>query len=348
MKSAKALLFVCLALCSCGKRGQENAFRAKMSSLDWGDDTCYVYGHKTPDVDAVCSSLAYAELMRELGYNCIAKVSSPINNETVYISSLFGFEPPHEKTFVAPGSRLIATDHEEYSQSVDGARQARILQIIDHHQEGDMAKADVPFIRREMIGSTCTIVWELYKEAKVSPDEQTSKILLAGILSDTHNLSKANTVRRDSLAWQALTSALGLSAEVVAEIQQGMDDAYSDYSGMSDYEIFISDYKDYDMSSHAVGIGCVDWNDAATLDSFIGRMLAVMPEVKEKKDREMVFLLIDHNDASYILYCSDASRAVAEQAFGASVREGACYSPDHLSRKTDVVPVFTDILASGN
>ena len=60
---------------------QESAFLTMLKSLDWGTDTTYVYGHKTPDVDAVCSSLAYARLMRALGYNCKAKNGSNTASE---------------------------------------------------------------------------------------------------------------------------------------------------------------------------------------------------------------------------------------------------------------------------
>ena len=69
-------------------------FRAKLASLNWGTDTTFVYGHKTPDVDAITSSLSYAKLMRTLGYNCKAKASSAINRETSYISKRFGFSIP--------------------------------------------------------------------------------------------------------------------------------------------------------------------------------------------------------------------------------------------------------------
>ena len=109
-----------------------------LATLDWGNDVCHVYGHKTPDSDAVCSSLAYAGLMRALGYNCEAFVSSRTNNETNYISSYFGFDLPEINPSVSTGTRLIVTDHEEYSQSVTGACDGVVLQIIDHHQAGDM------------------------------------------------------------------------------------------------------------------------------------------------------------------------------------------------------------------
>lgn len=70
-----------------------------------GDGVCHVYGHKTPDSDAVCSSLAYAALMRELGYDCEAFVSSKTNNETNFISSYFGFDLPEVKPSVPKGTR---------------------------------------------------------------------------------------------------------------------------------------------------------------------------------------------------------------------------------------------------
>jgi Inorganic pyrophosphatase/exopolyphosphatase len=103
-------------------------FKAMLQSLNWGEDTCFVYGHKTPDVDAVTSALSYAKLMNILGYNCKAKVSSPMNRETQYIAQLFGFTSPELKTSVVPTTRLLLTDHTDYAQCVDGAREAIILQ----------------------------------------------------------------------------------------------------------------------------------------------------------------------------------------------------------------------------
>ena len=355
-----SLFLTACILASCGTAYLQNskakAFRKMLSRMDWGTDTCYVYGHKTPDADAACSSLAYARLMQSLGYNCVAKLSGPSNNETNYISTVFDFQVPVVKSYLAPGTRLIATDHEEYSQAVDGARQCRILQIIDHHQEDDMASPDVAFIRRKTVGATCTIVWELYQEAAVPVDDLTARILLAGLLSDTDNLAKSNTTQEDSVAWRALTAQLHLSPERVAEIRVGMVDALTNYNGMNDYEIFVSDYKDYDMSGTAVGIGCVEWIDYAHMDEFLDRMLAVMPEVMARKGRTKLFLMATRYapdpaapgkvvaEGTYILYRGEGSREMAERAGGPSLRDGICYSETRLGRKTHVVPQFSEML----
>ena len=102
--------------------------------------------------------------------------------------------------------------------------------------------------------------------------------MLAGILSDTRNLSTSTTQKIDSTAWLALISQLGLSPDSVAKINQAMKDAANDYIGMTDAEIFLSDYKDYEIGGHLIGIGSLEVKEDEA-EAFIDRMLAVMPEV---------------------------------------------------------------------
>ncbi len=323
-------------------------YRAILKSLDWGQDTTFVYGHKIPDVDAVCSSLSFAKLMRTLGYNCKAKVSSPINRETQYIAQQFGFDVPELKNTVAAGTRLILTDHTDYAQCVEGAREAKILQKIDHHVEGDIKDNDIPYVRREMIGATCTIIYECDNELGIAIDDETAKILLAGVLSDTHNLTKSSTQHEDSVAWTALVSQLKLENEV-AEINRQMTDIANDYTGMSDSAIFVSDYKDYDIEGKAIGIGSLKYK-ADEIEDFINHMLAVMPDVMRDNKRDMIFASIsplvpnpDENDSSrpyveegqYFLYYGEGAQEIAESIFGPSLRKGVTYTTEKKITQAD-------------
>ena len=336
---------------------QGAAFRAMLKTLDWGIDTTFVYGHKTPDVDAVCSALAYANLMRILGYNCKAKISSEINRETAYIADEFGFTLPQLKSSVTPQTRLILTDHTEYAQCVDGATEAIILQKIDHHEEGDIQDGGIPYVRREMIGSTCTIIYEMYRELGVSIDDETAKILLAGLLSDTRNLTKPATKHVDTVAWQALVTQLHLE-DKVSEISRQMSEASNNYYGMTDKEIFLSDYKDYNISDKAIGIGSLDCK-ASEMEDFISRMLAVMPKIMSEKQLDMLFAKIDNkvpnpddsnpdepfvDDGTYFIYCGQGAQTVAESVIGqTSLSEGVTYSKEKKSRKP-IVSKITEIL----
>jgi manganese-dependent inorganic pyrophosphatase len=334
-------------------------YRAILKKLDWGKDTTFVYGHKVPDVDAVCSSLSFAKLMRTLGYNCKAKVSSGVNRETEYAALTFGFDLPELKTSVAEKTRLILTDHSDYVQCVEGAREAIILQVIDHHVEGDIKDSSIPYVRREMIGSTCTIIYEMYKELGVSIDYETARILLAGIVSDTRNLTKPATCAIDTVAWEALTAQLGISPDSIAVVSKHMSEAADDYFGMTDKEIFMSDYKGYDYNGYQFGMGSLDCK-AEEMDDFIDRMLAVMPEVLAENGLDMVFAKIDNkvpnpepndpddsyiNAGTYFIYYGVGAREVAEAIIGPSLREGVVFSEKKMSRK-QIVPLIQDQLTN--
>ncbi|MCR5424584.1 MAG: DHH family phosphoesterase [Bacteroidales bacterium] len=335
----------------------KEAFRNLLSSLNWGTDTCFVYGHKTPDVDAATSALSYAKLMRTLGYNCKAKVSSGTNRESQYIAGVFGFDLPQLKDSVAPQTRLILTDHSDYTQCVDGAREAIILQKIDHHVEGDIKDSGIPFVRREMIGSTNTIIYEMYKELGISIDDETARIMLAGIISDTRNLSKSITTGIDSTAWLDLTTQLGISPDSVARLNTGMENAAHDYTGMSDAEIFLSDYKEYEINSQMMGFASLDCKEAE-MDGFIDRMLSVMPSIMQQKGFQLMFAKIDNlvpntednsavkpytDNGFYFIYSGERAKAIAEEMFGPSLRDGVCYTTEDLSRK-QIIPLITNIL----
>ena len=331
-------------------------FRAMLASLNWGTDTTFVYGHKTPDVDAITSSLSYAKLMRTLGYNCKAKASSAINRETSYISKRLGFAIPELKTSVESNTRLILTDHTDYAQCVDGAREAIILQKIDHHVEGDIPDATIPFVRREMVGSTCSIVYECYKELGVAIDDETAKILLAGIVSDTRNLTKTTTKGIDSTAWKTLVAQLHLEDQI-ADINRQMAEAAYNYDGMTDAEIMLSDYKEYEINRRLVGFGSLACK-STEMKPFIARMLAVMPEVMKQKGRDMMFAKIDNlvanpdpkatdipyiEEGTYFIYYGEGAKAIAESIFGSSLSEGVTYTSENLSRK-QIVPKITELL----
>jgi len=55
----------------------------------------YIFGHKNPDTDSICSTLAYAELKRKLGLeNTIPCRLGNINNETKFALDYFGVDEP--------------------------------------------------------------------------------------------------------------------------------------------------------------------------------------------------------------------------------------------------------------
>lgn len=56
--------------------------------------TTYIFGHKSPDTDTVCSSIALSYLKNELGDKTVPKVLGNINNETRFVLNYFNVPVP--------------------------------------------------------------------------------------------------------------------------------------------------------------------------------------------------------------------------------------------------------------
>ena len=151
-----------------------------------------------------------------------------------------------------------------------------------------------------------------------------------------------------------------ISPDSVARLNRGMEDAATDYTSMTDAEIFLSDYKEYEIGGHLLGFGSLVCKQSQ-MEAFIDRMLAVMPEVMGQRGRQMLVAKIDNmventgddraerpyvENGTYFIYYGEGAKQVAETVFGPSLREGVCYTSEELSRK-QIVPRITEVL-TGN
>ena len=59
----------------------------------------------------------------------------------------------------------------------------------------------------------------------------------------------------------------------VDDFYKKMSEAAESYEGMTDEEIFLSDYKEYDMSGTAVGIACINASNPEEVEGMKEKML---------------------------------------------------------------------------
>jgi manganese-dependent inorganic pyrophosphatase len=93
--------------------------------------------------------------------------------------------------------KLILVDHNELSQAVQGADEVEIIEIIDHHRIGALTTQQPILFRNEPVGSTSTIVADCFFRFGVEMPSQIAGLLLAGVVSDTLNLTSPTTTPRD-------------------------------------------------------------------------------------------------------------------------------------------------------
>ncbi len=94
--------------------------------------------------------------------------------------------------------KLILVDHNELSQAVQGADEVEIVEIIDHHRLGSLTTQQPILFRNEPVGSTSTIVADCFFRSGVAMPSSIAGLLLAGVVSDTLNLTSPTTTPRDA------------------------------------------------------------------------------------------------------------------------------------------------------
>ena len=98
------------------------------------NEKVYVFGHKNPDTDSICSSMVDAILSQKNGCNNVeAKRLGNVNKETQYVLDYLGIEAPELLEKVEEGQQVLLVDHNEFSQSVQGIENAEILKQKHHY-----------------------------------------------------------------------------------------------------------------------------------------------------------------------------------------------------------------------
>lgn len=113
--------------------------------------------------------------------------------------------------------KLILVDHNELSQAVPGAENMEIIEIIDHHRIGTLATQQPILFRNEPVGSTSTIVADCFFRDEVELPSPIAGLLLAGLVSDTLNLTSPTTTAKDRTILSRLEKISGINARQFTE-----------------------------------------------------------------------------------------------------------------------------------
>lgn len=321
--------------------------RSDLEGLGEIEGTIYVTGHRSPDSDTVGSSIAYAALLQKLGYDAVPIVLGKINPETAFILDAAGLETPELMEEVS-GQNMILVDHSEYTQSAEGLSDANIISIIDHHGDGAVTTGNQLIYDARPLGSTATIIWIRYRNYGVELDKKTALVMIGSILSDTANLQSNNTTSADREAVKALNAIAGISD--TDAFYQEMYKASLSYDGMTDGEIFLSDYKEYESGGTNYSIGCINVYDEEDAREMAERMKKTLPWTLRTTGMDMSFAQIgifhDGISITFLVPSDDEAKEVIEEAFGdRAVYDGTSFRIEPgISRKKDLVPAITDVL----
>jgi len=298
--------------------------------------TVYVAGHKSPDTDAICAAIAYAEFKKKRGMDAVPVRLGDLNPETQFVLKKFGIPVPELMTD-ATGKKLIIVDHSETTQSPDNFDKAEIIEIVDHHKIGDLTTPNPIFFLSMPVGCTCTVIKILYDYFGIEIPKEIAGIMLSAILSDTVMFKSVTTTDEDKKRAEELAKIAGIE-DMQAHAME-MFKAKSDVAGKTPRDLIFRDFKDYVMSGKKVGVGQLEVVDLSLLDELKDPIYEEMKKVKEEGERHSIFLMLTDvmKEATELLVISDEP-VVVEKAFGVPLKERSVWLEKVMSRKKQVVP----------
>jgi len=181
-------------------------------------------------------------------------------------------------------TNLVLVDHNELGQAVDGAEEANIVEVVDHHRIGNFTTSHAIPFTCEPVGSTSTLVADLYRRRGVEIKKETAGLLLGGVLSDTVLLRSPTTTEkdRDTALW--LEQRSGIDHRAFGE---KIFAATSSIKKRGVEAVVRGDHKVFEVKGKSFGIGQVE---TIGFDEFYEEKEGLLEELR-KVGREKGLLL---------------------------------------------------------
>ncbi|MBA9084843.1 manganese-dependent inorganic pyrophosphatase [Fontibacillus solani] len=305
-------------------------------------DKVLIFGHKNPDTDTICSAIAYADLKSKLGWNVEAVALGTPNGETKFALDRFGFEAPRVVEAVAAEVKsVILVDHNERQQSAADIEQVTVAEVIDHHRIANFETSGPLYYRAEPVGCTATILNKIYKENGIAVPANIAGLMLSAIISDSLLFKSPTCTEQDVAAARELADIAGVNAE-----EYGLDmlKAGADLSDKTIEQLISLDAKEFEMGGSKVEIAQVNAVDVNDVLSRQAELESALNSIVDSKGLDLFLLVVTDilNNDSVGLALGKAANAV-EDAYNVKLENNTAVLKGVVSRKSQIVPVLTDI-----
>ena len=220
----------------------------------------FIIGHKSPDTDSIMSALVMANLEKNLGNTneIIPCRLGNLNKETEYILNYFNVEVPKLIDSVKGADEVILVDHNSFLESAPDIADAKISKVVDHHRIANIETSEPLFYMAEPIGSTCTILYELYRMNNIEIDKTYASLMLSAIISDSLLFKSPTCTPKDIKVAEELAKIADIDINTYG---LEMLKAGTDLSSFSASELISIDSKEFNANGAKFQISQVNTVD---------------------------------------------------------------------------------------
>ena len=241
-----------------------------------------------------------------------------------------------------PRKKVILVDHNEMEQSVSGLEEAEILEIVDHHKIGNLTTNKPINFRNMGVGSSNTIIYLMYNEARVEIPQNIAGIMFSGIISDTLNFTSPTTTDIDIEAAKSLAQIAQIDRNEYANM---MFREGTKLKGKTIDQIIGSDLKVFQTEDEKLAVSQIFTLSAEEILEKKQEYIDAMEKMKEAKGYSMFVMFITDimRKGSYLLYCEDSKNRLKNAMNLDEIYQGL-FMEGILSRKKQIIPRIMKII----
>jgi manganese-dependent inorganic pyrophosphatase len=237
--------------------------------------------------------------------------------------------------------RLILVDHNELSQAVHGAQEVDVIEVVDHHRIG--LTTDQPILFRNIpVGSTSTIVADCFLRDRIEMPDNIAGLLLAGIVSDTLNLTSPTTTQQDVEILSILEVMAGVSA---TEFTEKLFASGSVLVSKPASQAVTSDCKEYTAQGHAFSVAQIEEIGFSQFWKRKEEVVKSLEEYREKKGYLFSCLLVTDVVLQSSLLVVAGPENFQRQIDYPEVEDDIYQLEGVVSRKKQLLPFLTHCLS---
>jgi manganese-dependent inorganic pyrophosphatase len=239
-------------------------------------------------------------------------------------------------------TRIALVDHNELGQAIDGASEVQITEILDHHRLGNIpTEQPILFINRP-VGSTCSIVADLFRSRSLTPTPGIAGVMMAGIISDTLLLNSPTTTPLEGELLDWLGPIAGIEPKELADL---IFTAGSLIVNNSPEQVVRSDCKIYDEGEIRYSVSQIEelgfdnfWNKESELAK-------ALSEYQQEEELLFSFLLVTDINSQNSLLVVAGTDEVKEAISYPRRRQSNVYELKGIvSRKKQLIPYISTML----
>lgn len=239
--------------------------------------------------------------------------------------------------------KFILTDHSSTFQTIKNIEEGEILEIIDHHNIGNIETTKPILYRNQKVGCTCTIIGLMYQEANLKPEPKIAGMMMSAILSDTMNFRSKTTTDIDRAMVKWLAPIAGV--EDIEEYANTMLYASISIRTAKPLDILQRDLKLYQFGRFKIGVGQTNYSEIEDIQARVNDYKEVLDDQIEREGLNLLVMMFTHvsGDGTMFVYTGDLSYIMPD-IIQTVFDSHSGYDRTIMSRKQQLIPEISSKL----